>query len=214
MKAVTANGGEVTLKAGSDYTVKSAALTNVADGNITTDDAAKVEFDKDAKTATAKVTITINATGEEIVKEVTFSNVAPKVEKVAVVEDGKAQQYINGDAVNFVTATPYDAANAFNLDTFFDLADVVVTDQYGVMATVAEADATGVVKGQAVFNGVPTAAATLTLSKVSGEVGFSNNGTATASATGKAGDVFNARVNIGGQSATPVKVTAKQDFKN
>lgn len=214
VKAVTANGGEVTLKAGSDYTVKSAVLTNVADGNITTDDAAKVEFDKDAKTATAKVTITINATGEEIVKEVTFSNVAPKVEKVAVVEDGKAQQYINGDAVNFVTATPYDAANAFNLDAFFDLADVVVTDQYGVMATVAEADATGVVKGQAVFNGVPTAAATLTLSKVSGEVVFSNNGTATASATGKAGDVFNARVNIGGQSATPVKVTAKKDFKN
>ncbi|TQR32226.1 S-layer homology domain-containing protein [Lysinibacillus sphaericus] len=214
VKAVTANGGEVTLKAGSDYTVKSAVLTNVADGNITTDDAAKVEFDKDAKTATAKVTITINATGEEIVKEVTFSKAAPKVEKVAVVEDGKAQQYINGDAVNFVTTSSYNVAADFDLDAFFKLTDVVVTDQYGVMATVAEADATGVVKGQAVFNGVPTAAATLTLSKVSGEVVFSNNGTATASATGKAGDVFNARVNIGGQSATPVKVTAKQDFKN
>ncbi|MFJ3388275.1 S-layer homology domain-containing protein [Lysinibacillus sp. NPDC086135] len=214
VKAVTANGGEVTLKAGSDYTVKSAVLTNVADGNITTDDAAKVEFDKDAKTATAKVTITINATGEEIVKEVTLSKAAPKVEKVAVVEDGKAQQYINGDAVNFVTTSSYNVAADFDLDAFFKLTDVVVTDQYGVMATVAEADATGVVKGQAVFNGVPTAAATLTLSKVSGEVVFSNNGTATASATGKAGDVFNARVNIGGQSATPVKVTAKQDFKN
>lgn len=214
VKAVTANGGEVTLKAGSDYTVKSAVLTNVADGNITTDDAAKVEFDKDAKTATAKVTITINATGEEIVKEVTFSNVAPKVEKVAVVEDGKADQYIKGETVHFVTTSSYNVAADFDLDAFFKLADVVVTDQYGVMATVAEADATGVVKGHAVFNGVPTSAATLTLSKVSGEVVFSNNGTATASATGKAGDVFNARVNIGGQSATPVKVTAKQDFKN
>lgn len=214
VKAVTANGGEVTLKAGSDFTVKSTVLTNVADGNITTGDAANVEFDKDAKTATAKVTITINATGEEIVKEVTFSNVAPKVEKVAVVEEGKATQYIAGEAVNFVTTSSYNVATNFNLDAFFKLADVVVTDQYGVMASVAEADAAGEVKGQAKFNGVPTAATTLTLSKVSGEVVFSNNGTAEASATGKAGDVFNARVNIGGQSADLVKVTAKQDFKN
>ncbi|MDM5246447.1 S-layer homology domain-containing protein [Lysinibacillus sp. G4S2] len=214
VKATTANGGEVTLKAGSDYTVKSTVLTNVADGNITTDDAAKVEFDKDAKTATAKVTITINATGEEIVKEVTFSNVAPKVEKVAVVEEGKADKFIAGEAVNAVTTSSYNVPTNFDLDAFFKLADVVVTDQYGVMATVAEADGAGVVKGQAKFNNVPTAATTLTLSKVSGEVVFSNNGTTTASATGKANDVFNARVNIGGQSATPVKVTAKQDFKN
>ncbi|WP_223552686.1 S-layer homology domain-containing protein [Lysinibacillus sphaericus] len=211
VKAVTANGGEVTLKAGSDYTVKSTVLTNVADGNVTTGDAANVEFDKDAKTATAKVTITINATGEEIVKEVTFSNVAPKVEKVAVVEEGKADKFIAGETVNAVTTSSYNVAANFNLDAFFSLADVVVTDQYGVMATVAEA---GAEKGQAKFNNVPTAATTLTLSKVSGEVVFSDNGTATASATGKANDVFNARVNIGGQSATPVKVTAKQDFKN
>ncbi|MGE8006596.1 S-layer homology domain-containing protein [Lysinibacillus sp. NPDC093216] len=211
VKAVTANGGEVTLKAGSDYTVKSAVLTGVEDGKITTDDAAKVEFDKDAKTTTAKVTITINATGEEIVKEVTFSNVAPKVEKVAVVENNKAQQYIDGEAVNFVTTSSYNVAANFDLDAFFQLADVVVTDQYGVMATVAE---TGADKGKATFDGKLTAATTLTLSKVSGEVVFSQNGTAEASATGKAGDVFNARVNIGGQSAELVKITAKQDFKN
>ncbi|WP_053484394.1 S-layer homology domain-containing protein [Lysinibacillus sp. FJAT-14745] len=211
VKAVTANGGEVTLKSGSDYTVKSSVLTNVADGNITTGDAANVVFDKDAKTATAKVTITINATGEEIVKEVTFSNVAPKVEKVAVVENDKAAQYIAGEAVNFVTTSSYNVAADFNLDAFFKLADVVVTDQYGVMATVAE---TGADKGKATFNGVTTAATTLTLAKVNGEVVFSKNGTEEASAAGKAGDAFTARVNIGGQSATAVKVTAKQDFKN
>ncbi len=212
VKAVTGNGGEVTLKAGSDYTVKSTVLSNVADGDITTADAANVDFDKDAKTATAKVTITINATGEEIVKDVTFSNVAPAVEKVAVVENNKAAAYIAGETVNFVTTNSYNVATDFNLDAFFQLADVVVTDQYGVMATVAEADAAGVVKGQAKFNDVATATTTLTFSKVSGDVVFSANGTTAASAKGKANDVFNARVNIGGQSATPVKVTAKVDF--
>lgn len=209
VKAVTANGGEVTLSAGSDYTVKSAVLTSVADGNITTTDAANVVFDKDAKTATAKVTITINATGEEIVKDVTFSNVAPKVEKVAVVENNKAANFIAGESVNLVTTYSYNVDTTFGLDAFFGLSDVVVTDQYGVMAQV---DENGANKGKATFNGVATAATTLTLSKVSGEVVFSNNGTDTAAATGKANDVFNARVNIDGQSATPVKVTAKQDF--
>ncbi|MCM3281830.1 hypothetical protein M3591_15185 [Exiguobacterium sp. MER 193] len=212
VKAVTASGGEVKLVAGTDYTVKSSvlALTDGSDNLINGDDADAVTFAANATTATAKVTITINATGEEIVKEITFSNVAPKVEKVNVVAQGNAEAFIAGDKLDAFSAVNYTQDDAFNLSEFEKIADVVVTDQYGEMAQVDEET----VKGQApaLKAVVDKLTSTLTLSKVSGDVTFKQNGTAQASASGEANAAFNARYNLNGTSASPIKITATQKF--
>ncbi|WP_251127850.1 MULTISPECIES: hypothetical protein [unclassified Exiguobacterium] len=213
VKAVTASGGEVKLIAGTDYTVKSSvlALTSGSDNVIDADDADAVTFAANATTATAKVTITINATGEEIVKEITFSNVAPKVEKVNVVANGDANAFISGDELDAFSAVEFAGPNEFNLDEFFNLADVVVTDQYGQMAQVEDEDkVTGESAAlKAVVDGLTS---TLTLSKVSGDVSFFSNGTEKAYATGDAEAAFNARYNLNGYSASPIKITATEEF--
>ncbi|WP_152668774.1 hypothetical protein [Exiguobacterium sp. JLM-2] len=212
VKAVTSSGKEVTLDAGTDYTIKSTvlALENneyVIDG----DDAAAVTFAPNATTATAKVTITINATGEEIVKEITFSNVAPKVEKLDVVAEGMSDEFIRGDKLDAFTGVEYNGTDAFDRDAFFSLADVVVTDQYGVQEAVIET--AGATFGQVAFAGAtPMGVSTLTLSKVAGDVTFDLNGTADVTAVGKADAAFNVRYNLNGYSALPIKVTATKDF--
>jgi hypothetical protein len=206
VNAVTKDGGKVLLTAGSDFTVKSTVLTGLNDGKIDAADAADVNYGT-ASTATAKVTVTINGTGEELVKDVKFSNVAPKVTTAELVENGKATDYINGLEVDAVSSSTFAGGIAFNLDELEKLADIVVTDQYGVQVALDEATE------KASFSGVETAAATLTLSKVSGDVTFSSNGTTAASVNEiAAGSVFNARVNLSGVAGTIVKVTAKQPF--
>lgn len=211
VKAVTASGNEVKLKAGAseDYTVKSTLLTDVADSKINATDASGVKFETNETTAKAKVTVTINATGEEFVKEVTFSNVAPKVEKVDVVAQGEASKLMAGDALKAFTAAEYTGTDAFDLDEFFLLSDVVVTDQYGVQAQVTE---TGLDEGTVTLAGEKLGTSTLTFTKATGDVVFADNGTATANATGKANEAFNARYNLNGNAGSTIKVTATKDF--
>ena len=66
VKAKTATGEVVTLTKGTDYSVTGL----IAEGE-------NVTFAKDAKEATIPATITINANGQQFVKQVTYSNVKP-----------------------------------------------------------------------------------------------------------------------------------------
>ncbi|WP_294740256.1 Ig-like domain-containing protein [uncultured Exiguobacterium sp.] len=210
VKAVTKDGQKVKLDAGKDYTVKSTTLVDVDNNNkIDSTDATNVDYG-DASTATAKVTVTINSTGEEFVKEVKFSKEAPKVTKVELVENNKADEFIAGGDVDTVTVSAYDKSSAFNLDELEKLADVVVTDQYGV--SVALDEDTEVAK---FTKADVTQPATVTFTKVSGDVTFASNGTTTAAVKEiGAGSVFNVRVNVSGVAGTIAKVTAKQAYSN
>lgn len=214
VKAVTKDGQKVTLDAGKDYTVKSTVLTGLNDGKIDTTDADGVVFEDKATTAKAKLTITINGTGEEFVKEVTFSKEAPKATKVELVENDKAADYIAGEDVKIVTSADFNKAASFNLDELENLADIVVTDQYGVSVALDEAtEVATFVKAKDPKDNIATAAATLTLTKVSGDVTFANNGTTTAAVNEiTAGAKFNARVNVSGVAGTVATVTAKQAY--
>ncbi len=224
VKAVTASGNEVTLQEGptKDYTVKSTLLTGIdSDSKIDGSDAAGIAIPENETTAKAKVTVTINATGEEFVKEVTFSNVAPKIEKIDVVAQGNAAAFENGDVLKPFTAADYAGTDAFDLDEFFKLADVVVTDQYGVQEQVLEADETGNVpadqtrlgkEGEVVLAGVPSGTSTLTFTKSTGDVVFTSNGTVGAEASGKENDAFNVRYNLNGNAGSTIKVTATNNF--
>ena len=206
VKAVTSSGQEVTLKSGEDYTVKSTVL-NTADNDINGNDAAGIVFAKDATTATAQMTITINATGEEIVKDVTFSTVAPKVTAVNLVADTKAADYIAGKTVDAVSTSTFVGNKSFNIDELEKLSDIVVTDQYGVQVALDEGTEA------ATFNNVITPDATLTLTKVSGDDIFASNGNTDASVVSFDADaVFNVKVSVSGISATPVKVTATNAY--
>jgi methionine-rich copper-binding protein CopC len=214
VKAVTKDGQKVTLDAGKDYTVKSTVLTGLNDGKIDTTDADGVVFEDKATTAKAKLTITINGTGEEFVKEVTFSKEAPKATKVELVENDKAADYIAGEDVKIVTSADFNKAASFNLDELENLADIVVTDQYGVSVALDEdTEVATFVKAEDPKDNIATAAATLTLTKVSGDVTFANNGTTTAAVNEiTAGAKFNARVNVSGVAGTVATVTAKQAY--
>ncbi|WP_336883145.1 S-layer homology domain-containing protein [Priestia koreensis] len=206
VRAVTKDGGTVKLTAGKDYTVKSTVLTDVNDGVIDGSDAENVEYADKATTATAKLTITINATGEEITKDVTFSNVAPKVNTVEVVENNKAAAYILGTDGKLVSTATFAGGKVFNLQEFLATSDVVVTDQYGYSVALSE---TGATFGQVKFLENGTAyASTLTLSKVSGDASFASNGTVDAVVNEySAGSEVNARINVGSVAGNTVKVT-------
>ncbi len=212
VKAVTNAGGLVELTAGEDYTVKSSVVEDSKDAVIDGLDAAGIKFAEGATTTTAKVTITINATGEEIVKEVTFSNVAPKISTVELVKEGSIKDGVIDDAgVAALQSATLEAAPAtqaeasFNLSSLEDVADIVVTDQYGVRAAYNET--TDSVKLG--YKEATPIAPTLTFTKVSGEVTFEENGTKAAAAKSfTANSVFNVKFNVGSASATPLKVTA------
>ncbi|WP_394679047.1 Ig-like domain-containing protein [uncultured Exiguobacterium sp.] len=209
VKAVTKDGQKVTLDAGKDYTVKSTTLVNLSDNEIDSTDATNVDYG-DASTATAKVTVTINSTGEEFVKEVKFSKESPKVTKVELVENNKAAEFIAGGDVDTVTVSAFDKSSAFNLDELEQLADVVVTDQYGVSVALNENTEVAAFTKTDV-----TQQATVTFTKVSGDVTFASNGTTTAAVKEiGAGSVFNVRVNVSGVAGTIAKVTAKQAYSN
>ncbi|MFJ7858024.1 hypothetical protein ACIQZM_09040 [Peribacillus sp. NPDC097206] len=213
VKAITKDGQKVTLDKGVDYTVKSTTLKNLDDSKIDTKDAEGVTYAPNTTTASAKVTVTINESGQEFVKDVNFSNVAPQATKVELVEEALGQEYIDGEDVKVVTDKAFDKEAAFNLNELEKLADIVVTDQYGVSVLLdEETEVATFVKGA---KSIATSAATLTLTKVSGDVTFASNGTTTASVNEvTAGATFNARVNVSGVAATPAKITAKKAYSN
>ncbi|WP_100401528.1 hypothetical protein [Bacillus sp. FJAT-42315] len=200
---VLADGSKVKLVAGNDYAVSSTNATLKAD--VSTDgvinaDGDVYQYATDAKTITLPLTVTINATGEKLNQEVTFSKVAPKVEKVNVVADGKADDKTATALEKF----DFNATTAFAITDFLTNADVVVTDQYGAKVNL---NATG----NAFADGTGIANPTLTFTKVSGNVTFAGNGTAAATVTTKEeNSVFNTTVSVSAVDATPVKVTSKQ----
>ncbi|MEG0450434.1 MAG: S-layer homology domain-containing protein [Lysinibacillus sp.] len=173
VKAKTSAGEVVELKEGVDFTVTG----QPADGE-------EVKFAKDAKEAKVTVTITINRTGEQLTKELTYSNVAPKV----------------ADFI-FTSTTSLDADKAEALEDLiavtgsFTIADlhtnkakIVTTDQYGKKSFVVAADTLTIVPSDA--------------SKVT----VTNNGTATASVTSTVSTIVTAKVKIG-DVTKEVKVT-------
>ncbi|MEG0260517.1 MAG: hypothetical protein RR651_11650, partial [Lysinibacillus sp.] len=136
------------------------------------------------KEAKVTVTITINRTGEQLTKELTYSNVAPKV----------------ADFI-FTSTTSLDADKAEALEDLiavtgsFTIADlhtnkakIVTTDQYGKKSFVVAADTLTIVPSDA--------------SKVT----VTNNGTATASVTSTVSTIVTAKVKIG-DVTKEVKVT-------
>ncbi|NCU19035.1 S-layer homology domain-containing protein, partial [Pallidibacillus pasinlerensis] len=204
------DGSKVQLTHGVDYTVSSTNSTfnkDVADGTIDVD-AAYTTYG-DAKEIKLPLTVTINATGEKLTQEVTISKETPKVTKLEVVANGKAADLAAGKTVAALENVSYDAAK---VDAPFDfsvlagtVADIVVTDQYGVRVVLTGSNDK--------FPDGTTFVSTLTFNKVDGELVFVNNGTASAKVTEIPKDsVFNVVVSAGTLTAAPVKVTATSDY--
>ncbi|MCM3797731.1 S-layer homology domain-containing protein [Caldibacillus thermoamylovorans] len=204
------DGSKVKLKHGVDYTVSSTNATfnnDVVDGTIDVD-AAYTTYG-DAKEIKLPLTVTINATGEKLTQEVTISKETPKVTKLEVVANGKAADLAAGKTVAALENVSYDAAKVdapFDFSVLAgDVADIVVTDQYGVQVELTGTDDK--------FADGTTFVSTLTFNKVDGELVFVNNGTASAKVTEIPKDsVFNVVVSAGTLTAAPVKVTATSDY--
>ncbi len=195
VKATTASGEVVKLVEDTDFTVTG----KLASGSV-------VNFESNATTAKKNVTITINATGETLTKEITYSNVAPKVAEVQVVKNNTAANVVAGTAkLEEVKVENFTEAAAFDINKLKGLVDFVVTDTYGV--SVAANEGTGVKVTLA--DGSAAVDATLTFSKVSGDLIFDKNGASNASVKEfTANSVFNTVVKFSGVAANPVKVTA------
>jgi hypothetical protein len=210
---VLADGSKVKLDT-TEYTVKSslaALATDAADGTIDSENGG-VSYSPTYATNPASdvkeetLTVTIGATGQEFVKTVTFSKVAPKVAAVKAVDTNDLD-----DAA--LTTVAYDVANAGDF-TLADLAtgsatglNLVVTDQYGVKTL-----ATATTAGIAFADGTAVGAPTLTIAPVKGSITITNNGLATATvddASVVAGEEFNVTVTYAGGEKTTVKVVAE-----
>ncbi|WP_404356517.1 S-layer homology domain-containing protein [Cytobacillus firmus] len=182
VKGVLADGSKVLLAPG-EYNVTSSnsdLQTDAQDGTLNVNTSSTYTYEDASGNAVNEIklplSVTINATGEKFNKEVTISKVAPKVTDVTVVADGKGADVVAGKTVTELTSGNHDATGAFNFaSTYGAFADVVVTDQYGAQVLIDGTDAFA--------DGTSIAAPTLTYSKVSGNVAFSNNGLAGASVT-------------------------------
>ncbi|WP_233434071.1 hypothetical protein [Geobacillus stearothermophilus] len=207
------DGSKVKLTHGVDYTVSSTNATFntdvAADGTIDVDKA--FTYGKDETEIKLPLTVTINATGEKLTQEVTISKETPKVTKLEVVANGKATDLAAGKTVAALENVSYDAAKVnapFDFSVLAgDVADIVVTDQYGVRVVLTGSN-----------NEFPDGTkfvSTLTFNKVDGELVFVNNGTASAEVTEIPKDsVFNVVVSAGTLTAGPVKVTATSAYSS
>ncbi|PYF07566.1 S-layer homology domain-containing protein [Ureibacillus chungkukjangi] len=207
VNATTKDGKVVELTEGTDFVVTG----QPADG-------AEVKFADKATTATKTVTITINATGEELTKELTYSNVAPKVAKVQLVKNntvvstevatlGEPIEITSSTKIEEVKNVNFDGGKVFDLSELAALVDFVITDTYGKKVAVDESDLDDLVLTLA--DGEDDIAQTLTLAKVSGTVTFANNGAANAEVSEfTAGSEFNSTVKFGGVTGNAVKVIA------
>ncbi|VDG98661.1 Uncharacterised protein [Lysinibacillus sphaericus] len=196
VNATTASGEVVKLVEDKDFTVTG----KPANG-------AKVNFESNATTAKKNVTITINATGETLTKEITYSNVAPKVADVKIVTNTKAPAMVAGtEKLVEVKDIEWTNAAAFDIEALKSKVDFIVTDTYGV--SVAANETTGV-KVTLADGSTPAIDATLTFNKVSGDLIFDKNGASDASVKEfTANSVFNTVVKFSGVAANPLKVTA------
>ncbi|MGG3962643.1 hypothetical protein ABEV16_12965 [Geobacillus stearothermophilus] len=206
------DGSKVKLTHGVDYTVSSTNATfntDVADGTIDVDRG--FTYGRHETEIKLPLTVTINATGEKLTQEVTISKETPKVTKLEVVANGKATDLAAGKTVAALENVSYDAAKVnapFDFSVLAgDVADIVVTDQYGVRVVLTGSN-----------NEFPDGTkfvSTLTFNKVDGELVFVNNGTASARVTGIPKDsVFNVVVSAGTLTAGPVKVTATSAYSS
>ncbi|MBA2871291.1 hypothetical protein HNQ85_001561 [Anoxybacillus calidus] len=209
---VLADGSKVQLDP-TEYTVKSSLAdlaTDAADGVIDTVNGGTPYSPTYPSNPAADVkeetlTVTINATGQEFTKTITFSKVAPKATAVKVVDTTD----VKDDALTSITYKP-----SVDSDATFSIADLttgsstgynlVVTDQYGVSVV---ATSTGVTFPDTTAVVAPT----LTIVPVKGSIKITDNGLATATVdktSVQAGEEFDVTINAGG-SKTTVRVVAE-----
>lgn len=174
--AKDASNNTVTLVKDTDYTVSGLEAEKVK----------ALKFAEGSDIAKLTATVTINATGEQFTKEVTFSKEASKVQSVKFVKNTTAATD-NSEAISEVTieAPTVDSA------ALLAAADVESIDQFSNKASVTN------------FSNV-------TFTKVSGDATFAKNGLADATATVEAGKtaVVKATVTVGGKTAS-INVTIK-----
>jgi trimeric autotransporter adhesin len=212
---VLADGSKVQLDP-SEYTVKSSLAdlaTDAADGVIDTANGSTPYSPTYPSNPAADVkeetlTVTINATGQEFTKTVTFSKVAPKATAVKVVDTDD----VKDDALTSITYKP--SADSDNTFSIADLTtgsstgyNLVVTDQYGV--SVVATPSTGAVTFP---DTTAVAAPTLTIVPVKGSIKISNNGleSATVDKTSvQAGEEFDVTITYAGGAKTTIRVVAE-----
>jgi hypothetical protein len=199
---VLPDGSKVKLSfADGDYTVLSTDATlntDVSTDGVIDVDAAYTTYG-DAKEIKLPITVTINATGEKFTQEVTISKVAPKVEKIDIVASGDGAKLIDDENVKALDKITYDTAAPFDKASLTTVADIVVTDQYGVKVDFTD---------DSFPDGTAFDLDSLTFTKVDGKLVFANNGTDTATVTELPdGSVFNVVFAIGSVEAAPIKVT-------
>lgn len=201
---VLANGQKVKLPS-SAYTLTTntngvevaGSTLNIEAGTIGTSD---VAYAKDATEAKGALTVTINATGEQLSKEFTITQAKPKVSSVVF-----DTALVSGGA-----ATVADTANAIAAGDLFALATgATVTDQYGETVTINST--TGAI---AFTDTTVTANSSIVISEYA-SVGTANhtitgNGTGSVAITAGAENTesFKATFNFGGHQV-PVKVVVR-----
>ncbi|MED4884709.1 hypothetical protein [Bacillus smithii] len=204
---VLPDGSKVQLDPTKDFTVTSSNVDvekDAADGTIDADDTLNLTYAKDANEVVVPVTITINANGQEIKKDVTFSKVAPKVQSVAVVKGNTTKS-------SPVSTVSIDNKNDFSVASLTTGSpsnyNIVVTDQYGVK-TLATATTGAVVFPDTTSVGQPN----VTIIPVKGTLDITNNGT--KSATVKSGSLtsgteFDVKLTYAGGATTTVHVVVQ-----
>lgn len=167
---ITSDGQKVELPFDEYSVYESSSYVKYEDGVL---DGLKDDDDTKTYEGTVNVVVTINATGDEITKQLTVSEAAPAVEKVEYKVDSKA-----------VTAIDFDS-DTFNSGSLTD--GIVVTDTYGVvnagLATVS----------RLTFSNVKE--------KEGSDVTISANGTSSASVSNlDTGDTFDVTFYVGGKA--------------
>lgn len=182
VNGVTADGKKVKLPA-DEFTVYETS-SYLGHQNGVLDAKADTDLTKTYE-GTVDVIVTINATGQELKKQVTVSEAAPKVSTVEVVRDDKAVT-----SIDYVVAD--DATPGFSKA---DITGVVVTDTYGV-----ENDSLAVID-RVTFTNIKEKEGT--------DINVNANGTSSAALSGlAAGDTFDATFVVGGK-AVKLAVTVK-----
>lgn len=203
---VLPDGSKVQLDPTKDFTVTSSNVDvekDAADGIIDADDTLNLTYAKDANEVVVPVTITINANGQEIKKDVTFSKVAPKVQSVAVVKGNTTKS----SPVSTVSIDNKNDFSVASLTTGLDSSyNIVVTDQYGVKTL---ATTTGVVTFP---DNTSVGQPNVTIIPVKGTLDITNNGT--KSATVKSGSLtsgteFDVKLTYAGGATTTVHVVVQ-----
>lgn len=178
VNAKDSSNNVVALTKDTDYTV----------AGLEEDKIKALTFAEGSDTAKLTATVTINATGQQFTKEVTFSKEASKVQTLTFVEKGTAATETAKEVKELtITGTEFDTT------ALLAAADIEAVDQFNKKSTVVADDVTN-----------------LTLTKVSGDVTFTNNGLVNAKAAVEAGKeaVINAKVTVDGKTST-IKVTIK-----